>query len=320
MPDVRHICLYCGKEFFTFQSTVGKYCSKRCYGLAKTITRVHVNCKICNKDIPVLPSRLLSGKDIFCSRKCKETAAHLIAIPNKIKRNCLTCGKEFFTFPSTVKIGRGKYCSKACCGKSLVGKKSRRWAYGKVERTCVVCGKNFASIPSRVLSHGGKYCSKACSDVGLRKKITVVCEICGIAFTIIPSENARGVGRCCSKKCMGVLYKKEKLGQNNPMWNGGSSFEPYCPKFTDELKECVRDKFGRKCVVCGQPENGRALSVHHVDYNKMQGCQGQRWKLITLCNRCHIQTNRNRWYWFNLLINYWAQNEEINLHDDYYIT
>jgi len=52
--------------------------------------------------------------------------------------------------------------------------------------------------------------------------------------------------------------------------------------------------------------------VHHLDYNKMQGCETKDWNLLPLCTRCHAKTNFNRWYWFSLLFNHWAMNPEIN--------
>lgn len=81
----------------------------------------------------------------------------------------------------------------------------------------------------------------------------------------------------------------------------------YCPKFNFSLKERIRDEFGRTCFLCPttEEENGVKLSVHHVDYNKGQGC-GHEWNLVPLCRKCHVKTNYNRWHWFNLLGNYWA--------------
>lgn len=96
-------------------------------------------------------------------------------------------------------------------------------------------------------------------------------------------------------------------GAGNGNWKGGRSYEPYCPAFTEKLKEIVRAEFGRKCFLCAKPEdqNGRKLAVHHVDYQKSQGCAGQKWSLIPLCNSCHSKTGRNRSYWFCLLRDYW---------------
>lgn len=94
-------------------------------------------------------------------------------------------------------------------------------------------------------------------------------------------------------------FKHNRRGENSPAWKGGKSFEPYCPKFTKELKEAIRSKYGRKCVLCGLPEseNKKRLSVHHVDYDKGQGCNGKAWKLVPLCVKCHTKTNNNRAFW-----------------------
>lgn len=96
-------------------------------------------------------------------------------------------------------------------------------------------------------------------------------------------------------------------GKNNGRWLGGKSFEPYCPAFTRKLKEEIRKSFNYRCLLCGKHEHqdNRKLRVHHCDYNKGQGC-GQKWNLVPLCGPCHTKTNFNRWYWFNLLSNYWA--------------
>lgn len=85
-------------------------------------------------------------------------------------------------------------------------------------------------------------------------------------------------------------------GEKNPQWRGGISYDPYCFKFTDRLKEEVRDRFNRLCVMCSktEEENGRKLDVHHIDFNKNQGCDDVDWKLVPLCQSCHGWTTRNR--------------------------
>lgn len=96
-----------------------------------------------------------------------------------------------------------------------------------------------------------------------------------------------------------------KLGNKNPSWAGGISFWPYCDKFNRALKNKVRDEFQHKCFLCSS-SRGRTLHVHHVDYNKSQGCSGHPWGLIPLCVSCHAKTNTKRWHWFALLRDYWV--------------
>jgi hypothetical protein len=109
-----------------------------------------------------------------------------------------------------------------------------------------------------------------------------------------------------------------KQGDRAPNWKGGKSFEPYCPKFNDGLKEEIRDKYNHRCVLCGLLQNGEKLHVHHCDYNKMQGCGKRPWNLVPLCHSCHNKTNHKRWYWFSLLYNRWAQDPEINFEGETY--
>jgi hypothetical protein len=96
-------------------------------------------------------------------------------------------------------------------------------------------------------------------------------------------------------------------GEKNPRWRGGLSYGKYCHRFNEDLKEEIRDKFNRQCYICGVSETKPRLHVHHIDYNKVQGCKGMKWSLLPLCQSCHAKTNNNRWYWFNRLINYWVE-------------
>ena len=98
------------------------------------------------------------------------------------------------------------------------------------------------------------------------------------------------------KQRLSAMY----IGENNPNWRGGVSFEPYCHKFNKVFKEYIRDKFGRKCFLCGktEKENGRKLCVHHVNYNKNCFCEEDvNCQFIPLCSKCHSKTNHNREYW-----------------------
>jgi len=101
-------------------------------------------------------------------------------------------------------------------------------------------------------------------------------------------------------------------GPKHYNWQGGKSSWPYCEKFNFELKEEIREAYGRRCPLCDRLEGNRRLSIHHIDFDKMQGCNGRKWNLIPLCTSCHAKTQFDRWYWFNLLYNHWLLNPNIN--------
>ena len=68
-------------------------------------------------------------------------------------------------------------------------------------------------------------------------------------------------------------------------------------KFKPEFKERVRKFFGRVCVECGAPENGRKLDVHHVNFDKSSCCSDVKPLFVALCRSCHMKTNTNREHW-----------------------
>lgn len=123
-----------------------------------------------------------------------------------------------------------------------------------------------------------------------------------------------GKGRCPSKETrekMSLWQKgkpkspetcaklSEYRGERASNWKGGVSFEPYCVKFDEPFKERCRNFFGRVCVECGktEDENGKNLSVHHVNFDKMTCCNDKIPLYVALCQSCHAKTNYNREYW-----------------------
>lgn len=93
------------------------------------------------------------------------------------------------------------------------------------------------------------------------------------------------------------LAKRGKyLGNNNPNWRGGKSFEPYGLEFNNDLKLIIRFRDSFTCQECRMIEifNGRYLNSHHIDYDKTNN---NLWNLISLCDACHIATNFKRHFW-----------------------
>lgn len=173
-------------------------------------------------------------------------------------------------------------------------------------RTCKKCGGNVYLISEErkwwCIECGLKYNVKqkiAHTNILLSKtnkapRYTRICKNCEKQFEVTEAQIRKGDGIYCDKNCK----ESYQRGENAPTWMGGKSFEPYCPKFTEDIKERVRNHFDRICVYCGKTENEnkRKLSVHHVNYDKGQGCTGE-WLLIPLCHSCHAKTNYNRDYW-----------------------
>lgn len=131
-------------------------------------------------------------------------------------------------------------------------------------------------------------------------KVKRICEICGTEFPLDPSRTKNGGGKFCSRKCEGRWRSENRRGKNSANWQGGISFEPYCVKFNNEFKEYIREKFGRVCFLCPktEEENGRRLSVHHVNYNKDCGCdEDDTCQFVPLCIGCNAKVNFNRKMW-----------------------
>lgn len=90
---------------------------------------------------------------------------------------------------------------------------------------------------------------------------------------------------------------KSPSKENHWNWQGGVSFGEYCYKFNEKCKESNREKFNRKCFLCGKLETtllkeiNKKLSVHHIDYDKEQGCNNKVWDLVPLCNSCHSKVH-----------------------------
>ena len=117
------------------------------------------------------------------------------------------------------------------------------------------------------------------------------------------SEAQKGI--CPTKETREKLSKSHtgKTGEKASNWQGGLSFEPYCSKFNNVFKERIREKFNRICFICGEPETGKKLCVHHVNYDKACLCNDIICEFVPLCVSCHSKTNFDRDAWERLIIN-----------------
>ena len=100
-----------------------------------------------------------------------------------------------------------------------------------------------------------------------------------------------------------ALKKAYSDPTKSPNWQGGISFEPYCPKFNIDLKRRIREFFGNRCILCGnlaeeaKTKKRMQLSCHHVEYNKSACCDGKPVRFAALCHPCHAKTGQDRARW-----------------------
>jgi hypothetical protein len=245
-------------------------------------------CEHCGNRFQIYIVEANRGRGRFCSHSCAVKSRKVSII-----KKCAQCGKEFKTFKNWIKRGDGKYCSRACSNNH-----KRKGEF----KQCHKCGKLFYS-PYHL---NKKYCSSECYQSARPPRQERLCARCGKAFSVVPykAENERAA--YCSKSC----WYSDLYGPLNPNWQGGSSFEPWCWKFNNLIKERTREKFNRRCFWCGKHESEnytkagalRKLSIHHVFYDKAEGCNGKTMTLVPLCTSCHIQTNFRRDEWAEKIV------------------
>ena len=87
------------------------------------------------------------------------------------------------------------------------------------------------------------------------------------------------------------------LGIEYDEWSDYADPDKYCHRFNETCREHNRDRYHRKCFICGKTEeqNAARLSVHHVDRNKNQGCADHDWRLIPVCKVCHPALHTATW-------------------------
>jgi hypothetical protein len=289
------ICNQCGKEFQSKKKSP-RFCSKDCKNRYQSIHNRGANnpfykdkikriCQTCGKEFEVHPSVVEHGHGKFCSKECMIT---------RITKKCEECGKEITISPHRIKAGFGKYCSQACQGKArskiYVGENHPNYK-GKAAIVCQTCKKTFYVNQGR--ASVAKYCCMECS----RNRIKRNCLLCGTEFEIPKSKIKGKRGYYCRPECYFKDRTNRFSGENSSSWLGGISFEPYCPKFNNEFRERVRTYYDYKCVLCKktQEQNGKKLSVHHVNYQKNACCDEDiPLYFVALCNSCHTKTNHDR--------------------------
>ena len=94
-----------------------------------------------------------------------------------------------------------------------------------------------------------------------------------------------------TKRKLSKINKGKYTGEKHPNWQGGKSFEKYTVDWTLTLKRSIRERDKYTCQMCWKSQGDRALSIHHIDYNK-KNCNPD--NLISLCCKCHIILHRSK--------------------------
>jgi len=116
------------------------------------------------------------------------------------------------------------------------------------------------------------------------------------------AENLKGQKRSketCKKISLSRLGKPSPKpegfmeGDKNPNWRGGIGRDGYLNEF-GAMAKVVRRRDSHVCQLCGKIEDGRALDVHHIDYNKKNNFL---LNLVALCHPCNVRVSYNREHW-----------------------
>ena len=273
------------------KESFGYYPSELTYGSIKPVIAICENCGTFKKTTKHDYHYLCNS----CSKIVGEADKGEKNHNWKPKVNCICeiCGNEFKAFPYLVKNGYAKFCGRKCFGiarSKICGEDHPCYGRTYTEEHKANLSRNHADFKGE----------KSPSWKG--GKIERTCEECGKEFYVYPYQVKCGEGKYCSRPCCIKALRGEKA----PNWQGGISFEPYCVKFNNVFKNYIRAKFEFKCFLCNKTteENGRKLDVHHVNYNKDCGCDGDKTcNFVPLCRSCHNKTGTKRDYWEKLITN-----------------
>lgn len=240
--------------------------------------------------------------------KAKMSAAR--SVP-QVECVCDNCGTKVMRDRSEVKRRKNIFCNKNCESEFRRG----------VPRPKDVCDKISASQKGKTLSEehitnikiGAK---KRFEDPEERERVR------------ISANNRQPVAKATKRKMRDTRHRilaedpdlkvRALEGMIGGFWYGNVRYwyvdvVKYCELFTTSFKERVRAYRGYVCFECGTPQWAnftkkgklKALTVHHVHYDKKMCCNGSPRDCIPLCMECNSMVNFNRDMWeeyFTVLI------------------
>ena len=265
---------------------------------------------------------ILKSTEYICMKQrlkyeCKKGHSHTITFREfKQGAGCRTCTRERMAAAKRLKIGfiRSKFAEKGCILRSekYIGCNSLldytcprghehkiSWSNFKLGYGCPICDAedkkhDVEYIRNEVEKRGWVFRSD--KYTGSHDKFDYTCDK-GHDGSMTWNNFSNGAG------CM-LCYKENNFGENATNWKGGISCDPYCDAWADkEYKESIRERDGYKCQNPYCKCNNGVISIHHIDYNKIN-CHPS--NLITVCRSCNSMANGDReWHtaWYQTFMN-----------------
>lgn len=181
-----------------------------------------------------------------------------------------------------------------------------------IVHTCPVCGIVFHKKVYKNVQ--AVYCSQSCAykgrSTGVTKRVVKIpynidrtpsewrykiCEICGENYI----ANKRTQKYCC-RKCFELSHKDRMMGDGNPAYINGSSYNKRCFRGNDwdTIRANVYKRDNYTCQKCGTKcvgkkttnNNYNIIQCHHIE--KYNGNNNTELNLITLCLKCHLEAHK----------------------------
>lgn len=227
----------------------------------------------------------------YCTRQCYDNAHKTKTPPQK----CEVCSREFQFYKP-----KRRFCSKEC-----------RLEYGWMNKdpskksifTCEWCNKEFETWTYRQ----PRFCSKKCAahyggNVGGRPRnpenyVIQQCQWCSKEYETTIHQIRLRNGKYCSKECAYDAMSKNRMGKNNPNYNGGH-VDNYGPNWNRQKRKAIR-RDRHTCQICGYKSGGDTiLDVHHIvpiktfvgNYHKANSLEN----LVCLCRNCHTKVEHGK--------------------------
>jgi predicted RNA-binding Zn-ribbon protein involved in translation (DUF1610 family) len=304
MSKVQYACIDCGKLSSwmysgSFKKTRDKYKCLKCANQKPVTKQAQYVCIDCGE--------LSTLKYISVFHKSRETykcmkCSHKLEVTGMLQYTCIDCGKlSAFKYKEHFEQPRETYRCQKCAHNTPEYIKNRKILMTEISNRPEVREKRSISQKIRMtdpsarerisISVNAYVNSKEYKDIQNKPEIKLKRILAATESANRPDVKLKKIAAIkeVHNRPEVKLSKSIKMsGCNNPNYKNGSSYLPYCPKFNARRKRAVRDFFDNLCLCCGERQYHKNLSVHHIDHDKEQGCDGKPFNLVPLCVKCHI--------------------------------